>query len=145
MKDRMSMANSLEVRVPFADYRLVEYAFNIPNEIKFCDGREKGILRKALRGILPDEIICRKKSPYPKTHHTQYTKAVQQWMREILNDKNSPILNLIDINVVNEIVESGGTSFNKPWFGQLMTGPQLIAYLIQLDTWMREYNVNIIL
>ncbi|HSQ89411.1 asparagine synthase (glutamine-hydrolyzing) [Romboutsia sp.] len=144
-KDRMSMANGLEVRVPFADYRLVEYAFNIPNEMKFCDGREKGILRRALRGILPDDIIYRKKSPYPKTHHTQYTKAVQQWMREILNDKNSPILNLIDINVVNEIVESGGTSFTKPWFGQLMTGPQLIAYLIQLDTWMREYNVNIIL
>ncbi|OPJ55292.1 asparagine synthase (glutamine-hydrolyzing) [Alkalithermobacter paradoxus] len=142
-KDRMSMANSLEVRVPFADYRLVEYAFNIPNEMKFCDNREKGLLRRALRGILPDDIIDRKKSPYPKTHHIEYTRAVQNIMTQILNDKSSPILNLIDINVVNEIVASGGTSFKKPWFGQLMTGPQLIAYLIQINTWLKEYNVKI--
>lgn len=59
-KDRMSMSNSLEVRVPFADYRLVEFAYNIPPQHKFCDDREKGILRRALRGILPDEIIDRK-------------------------------------------------------------------------------------
>ena len=72
-KDRMSMSNSLEVRVPFADYRLVEYAFNIPSHIKFYNNREKGILRKALKGILPDDVIYRKKSPYPKTHNPKYT------------------------------------------------------------------------
>ncbi|PAB57853.1 asparagine synthase (glutamine-hydrolyzing) [Anaeromicrobium sediminis] len=143
-KDRMSMANSLEVRVPFADYRLVEYAFNIPNKMKFCDGREKGILRRALKGILPRDIIERRKSPYPKTHHYIYTKAVQKWMGEILQDKNSPILEIIDRDKVYDIVKTGGKSFNKPWFGQLMTGPQLIAYLIQMDTWMREYKVKII-
>lgn len=142
-KDRMSMANSLEVRVPFADYRLVEYGFNIPSEIKFCDGREKGLLRKAFKGILPEDIIERKKSPYPKTHHPQYTLVVQKWMREILNDSSSPILQLIDREKVNEIVESGGQSFKNPWFGQLMTGPQLIAYLIQIDIWMKEYKVKL--
>jgi asparagine synthase (glutamine-hydrolysing) len=143
-KDRMSMANSLEVRVPFADYRLVEYAFNIPNEMKFCDGREKGLLRRALKGILPKDIIERKKSPYPKTHHSIYTEAVQRWMGEILKDKNSPILEIIDRDKVYDIVKTGGKSFTKPWFGQLMTGPQMIAYLIQMDTWMREYKVKII-
>ncbi len=143
-KDRMSMANSLEVRVPFADYRLVEYAYNIPNKIKFYNGREKGLLRESLRGILPDEIIDRKKSPYPKTHHIDYTNAVQKWMRVILSDKNAPIYQLIDKNKVTEIVETGGTAFKKPWYGQLMTGPQLIAYFIQLNTWMEEFNVKII-
>lgn len=143
-KDRMSMSNSLEVRVPFADYRLVEYAFNIPSEIKFCDGREKGLLRRAFRGILPDEIIDRKKSPYPKTHHPEYTKAVQKWMRQILMDSSSPILQLIDREKVSEIVDTGGQSFKKPWFGQLMTGPQLIAYLIQIDIWMKEYKIQLI-
>jgi asparagine synthase (glutamine-hydrolysing) len=143
-KDRMSMANSLEVRVPFADYRLVEYAFNIPSQIKFCDGREKGLLRRALKGLLPDEIIERKKSPYPKTHHPEYTCGVQNWMKEILNDKNSPILQLINYDKVMEIVNSGGKSYKKPWFGQLMTGPQLIAYLIQLNIWMKEYKVQLI-
>lgn len=143
-KDRMSMSNSLEVRVPFADYRLVEYAFNIPSGIKFCDGREKGLLRRAFRGILPEEIIERKKSPYPKTHHPEYTKAVQKWMREILKDSSSPILQLIDREKINEIVDTGGLSFKKPWFGQLMTGPQLIAYLIQIDIWMKEYKIQLI-
>jgi len=142
-KDRMSMANSLEVRVPFADYRLVEYAFNIPNDIKFYNGREKGLLREALRGILPDDIIDRKKSPYPKTHHIDYTNAVQNWMKEIMSNSNAPIYQLIDKKKVNEIVESGGKSFKKPWYGQLMTGPQLIAYFIQLNTWMEEFNVTI--
>lgn len=142
-KDRMSMSNSLEVRVPFADYRLVEYAFNIPPEIRFTGDREKGILRNALKGILPDDIIERKKSPYPKTHNPKYTSVVQKWMTTILNDKTSPILELIDIPVVRDIVATGGKSYTKPWFGQLMTGPQLIAYLIQVDTWLRLYNVDL--
>ncbi len=142
-KDRMSMSNSLEVRVPYADYRIVEYAYNIPRHIKLCDGREKGLLRRALKGILPDDVIYRKKSPYPKTHHPQYTKEVQMRMRKILEDKKSPILQLIDTKEVKNIVDTGGKAFKKPWFGQLMTGPQLIAYLIQLDIWMREYNVVI--
>lgn len=142
-KDRMSMANSLEVRVPFADYRLVEYAYNIPNEIKFYKGREKGLLRTALKGILPDDIIQRKKSPYPKTYNVTFTKAVQGWMRKIMEDKNAPILQLVDRDVVTEIVDSAGASFKKPWYGQLMTGPQLIAYFIQMNIWMEEYHVKI--
>jgi asparagine synthase (glutamine-hydrolysing) len=142
-KDRMSMANSLEVRVPFADYRLVEYAFNIPNAIKFYNGREKGLLREAMRSILPEDIIDRKKSPYPKTHHIDYTNAVQKWMKEIMSKSSSPIYQLIDKERINEIVESGGKSFTKPWYGQLMTGPQLIAYFIQLNIWMEEFNVKI--
>lgn len=95
-KDRMSMANSLEVRVPFADYRLVEYAFNIPSNIKLLEGREKGLLRKSLEGILPESIIYRKKSPYPKTHNPIYTEMVCNKMTKILNDKSSPILDIID-------------------------------------------------
>lgn len=142
-KDRMSMANSIEVRVPFADYRLVEYAFNIPSDIKFCDNKEKGILRRALKGILPDEILQRKKSPYPKTHNTDYTRLVQKDMMDVLNDKNSPILPLLDEYEIRRLVESGGKSYQKPWFGQLMTGPQLIAYLIQVNFWLKEYKIQI--
>ncbi|MDF2505069.1 MAG: asparagine synthase, glutamine-hydrolyzing [Clostridium sp.] len=141
--DRMSMANNLEVRIPFADYRLVQYAFNIPSEIRFYGNREKGILRKAMEGILPNDIIYRKKSPYPKTHNPKYTKIVQKWLNNILDDPNSPILQLIDVSVVREIAATGGNSYTKPWYGQLMTGPQLIAYLIQVDTWLKLYNVDI--
>ncbi len=142
-KDRMSMTNSLEVRVPFADYRIVEYAYNIPDEYKLLKGREKGLLREALKGLLPEEILWRKKSPYPKTFHPDYTEGVQKWMREILQDSTSPMLKIINKTKLEDITESAGQSFGKPWFGQLMNGPQLIAYLIQLDLWLRKYKVKI--
>lgn len=144
-KDRCSMYNSLEVRVPFADIRIVEYAFNLPAEIKLLHGREKGILRKALEGVLPEDVVYRKKSPYPKTHNPIYTEMVCKEMNKILSDNNSPILEIIDKKVVKEIVHTEGKSYTTPWFGQLMTGPQLIAYLIQLNIWMKEYNVNILI
>lgn len=143
-KDRMSMANSLEVRVPFADYRIVEYAFNIPSNIKLLDGREKGLLRKSLEGILPDSIIYRKKSPYPKTHNPIYTDMVCSIMTRILDDKSSPILEIIDKDKVREIVNTKGTAYKTPWFGQLMTGPQMIAYLIQMNNWLSGYKVKLI-
>lgn len=143
-KDRMSMSNSLEVRVPFADYRIVEYAFNIPMNMKYYEGREKGLLRHALKGLLPQEIIERKKSPYPKTHNPEYTRIVQNAMREILKDKASPILQLIDYNKISEITETEGRAFKKPWYGQLMTGPQLLAYMIQINTWLKEYKIRVV-
>ncbi|MFL0267255.1 asparagine synthase (glutamine-hydrolyzing) [Candidatus Clostridium radicumherbarum] len=143
-KDRMSMSNSLEVRVPFADYRIVEYAFNVPWNIKYYGNIEKGLLRKSLEGLLPEEVLYRKKSPYPKTHNPTYTKFVQKWLKEILEDKSSPILSLIDTNKVNELIESEGKTFKKPWYGQLMTGPQLMAYLIQINIWLKEYKVRLI-
>jgi len=143
-KDRMSMSNSLEVRVPFADYRIVEYAFNVPWNMKYYDNIEKGLLRKSLDGLLPKEVLYRKKSPYPKTHNPEYTKFVQKWLKEILEDKSSPILNLIDINKVNELIETEGRAFKKPWYGQLMAGPQLMAYLIQINIWLKEYKVNLV-
>lgn len=142
-KDRMSMSNSLEVRVPFADHRIVEYAYNVPWSYKYCDNREKGLLRRAMKGILPEEIINRKKSPYPKTHNPAYMEAVRNMLNEIIKDKESPILQLVDPEIIEEIISSGGIAFGKPWYGQLMRGPQLLAYLVQVDTWLREYRVRI--
>ena len=143
-KDRMSMGASLEVRVPFADHRLVEYVWNIPWDIKMVHGREKGILRKAFEGILPEEVLYRKKSPYPKTHNPAYTLAVQKRMKDILTDKSSVLLELFNRDLLNELVDSGGKSFKEPWFGQLMSGPQLLAYFVQLDIWFKDYNINIV-
>ncbi|WLR51528.1 asparagine synthase (glutamine-hydrolyzing) [Bacillus tianshenii] len=143
-KDRMSMGASLEVRVPFADHRLVEYVWNIPWEMKMHEGREKGILRKALEGLLPHDVLYRKKSPYPKTHNPHYTKAVQQWMNEILANKNAPLFEFFDREKIKALNDSGGASFQTPFFGQLMTGPQLLAHLAQINYWFEEYKVNIV-
>jgi len=143
-KDRMSMATGLEVRVPFCDHRIVEYVWNVPWDIKACDGMEKGLLRRALIGVLPEEILSRRKSPYPKTHHPAYLAAVREGVLQILDDPSSPLLPLINLTAVRAMAKAEADAFYRPWFGQLMTGPQLFAYLIQVDTWLREYRVKIL-
>lgn len=142
-KDRMSMGASLEVRVPFADHRIVEYVWNIPWEMKMYGGREKGILRKALEGILPEEILYRKKSPYPKTHHPAYTAAVKRWLSEVLEQKDSILYEFLHRDQLMELMETNGKAFRTPWFGQLMTGPQLLAYLAQIHYWFETYRIDI--
>lgn len=142
-KDRMSMATGLEVRVPFADHRLVEYLWNIPWEMKICDNTEKGIMRRALTGILPKDVLTRRKSPYPKTHHPAYLAAVRQLLLQTLDDSASPLLPLIDTTAVRSMALSSEAAFGRPWFGQLMTDAQLFAYLLQVDTWLRKYRVYI--
>ncbi len=142
-KDRMSMGASLEVRVPFADHRLVEYVWNIPWKFKTIDNREKGILRRALVDVLPDQVLHRKKSPYPKTHNPSYTKAVSQWLSDIISNPEAPLLQIVSKKKLQRLLDTEGRSFTKPWFGQLMTGPQLIAYLAQINTWLSHYHIRI--
>ncbi len=141
-KDRMSMASGLEVRVPFCDHRLAEYVWNIPWNMKSLGGREKGILRLALKGILPDDIIDRKKSPYPKTHNPSYELKVKEILHEILCDNTSPLLEIIDKSYIEELMllES---DLSSPFFGQLMSTPQLYAYLIQINIWLKAYRISI--
>ncbi len=142
-KDRMSMYSGLEARVPFCDYRIVEYAYNMPWEFKAYHGREKGILREAMRGILPDAIVYRKKSPFPKTHNPVYFEIVSQKVREILSDTTpSPLLELLSKKGVYDIIEHPET-ISSPWYGQLMGAAQILAYIVQLDYWMREYNIEL--
>jgi asparagine synthase (glutamine-hydrolysing) len=143
-KDRMSMGASLEVRVPFADHRLVEYAWNIPWEYKNYGNREKGILRKALEGILPNQVLYRKKSPYPKTHNPHYKEAVTKWLQQIMEDKHTVLYEFMKKEELQKLVESGGSSYKKPWFGQLMTGPQLLAHLAQIHIWFKDYQIQIV-
>lgn len=112
-KDRMSMGASLEVRVPFADHRLVEYVWNVPWEMKNYMGREKGLLRKALEGILPDEVLYRKKSPYPKTHNPIYTKTVSDMLKSALADKSSVLYEFFDKESLTEIIETEGSAFKE--------------------------------
>jgi asparagine synthase (glutamine-hydrolysing) len=140
-KDRMTMRASLEARVPFADHKLIEYLWNVPWQYKFYDNKEKGLLREAFKDLLPDEIVNRKKNPYPKTHHPEYTKIVCKLLNECLENKNSILYRIFDINKIRNLIETEGSSYINPWFGQLMTGPQLIAYLYQFDLWARKYNV----
>lgn len=138
-KDRMSMYSSLEVRVPFCDHRIVEYLYNVPWEMKDHNGYEKGLLREAMRGYLPDEVLWRKKSPYPKTHNPNYLTAVSKRLQAIIDDGTSPLLDFIKKEKLQELL---GENKSQPWYGQLMTTPQTIAYFIQFDYWLRHYKVK---
>lgn len=141
-KDRMSMAAGLELRVPFCDHRLVEYMWNVPWEMKYHNSREKGLLRYALEGMLPETVLWRKKSPYPKTHNPAYLEAVRGLMLAVLDDHTSPLLPFIDEDHVRALTLSIRTDTNIPWFGQLMNAPQLLAFLVQTDFWLKEYHVS---
>lgn len=142
-KDVMSMESSLEVRVPFCDYRIVEYAYNMPWSIKSLDGREKGVLRKAFENELPYEITWRKKSPYPKTHNPIYFNEVCKMVKEVLKDKTSPLYDMLNRNKINELTEDPD-ALSEPWYGQLMRGPQVLAYIVQIYYWIKDNNVNFV-
>lgn len=140
-KDAMSMEASLEVRVPFCDYRIVEYAYNMPWSIKSYNGREKGILRKAFENELPDIITWRKKSPYPKTFNPDYVQAVSKMALCVLEDKSCVLNEMINKSSIMSLIENPD-SLSEPWYGQLMRGPQVLAYLVQIYAWIRRYNVQ---
>lgn len=139
-KDRMSMYSGLEVRVPFCDHRIAQYLYNVPWEYKEWDHMEKGLLREAVRGLLPEEIRVRKKSPYPKTHNPAYGRAVTNLLRQILDDGTSPIFDIVKRDALESLLLD---SRSQPWYGQLMQTPQTIAYFLQLHHWMSLYHVTI--
>ena len=139
-KDRMSMYSAVEVRVPFADHRILEYVFNVPWAIKFENGVEKSLLRRAMTGYLPDRVLWRKKSPYPKTHNPVYEQRVRQMLNERLAKKEGFLCQHLDRRRLGELLDGE----NGTWFGQLMGRPQLIAWLCQLDAWFEAYNVQLV-
>ena len=67
---------------------------------------------------------------------------VRQWLLTILDDASSPLLGLVDVSKLRALAQSD--QGNIPWFGQLMNKPQLFAYLIQVDIWLRRYKVEFI-
>ncbi len=138
-KDRMSMYSGLEVRVPFCDYRIAEYLYGVPWDFKDHNNQEKGLLRTAMEGILPDEILWRKKSPYPKTFDPRYTSLVASALRERTSRKDSPLYYLVCKAALEELLN---TEHPWPWYGQLMKEPQTMAYMLQIDCWLRHYDVE---
>lgn len=134
-KDRMSMASSLEVRVPFADHRLAQFVYNVPWNIKFQNGTEKALLRNAMKDYLPEKILWRKKSPYPKTHNPEYEKLVTKMLDDRLSSE-CRLAQILNFDVYKALKKKE----NITWFGQLMAKPQLFAWLIQLDTFLSEYD-----
>lgn len=140
-KDRMSMACGLEVRVPFCDYRIAEYLYGVPWEYKDFENHEKGLLRHAMEGILPQEVLWRKKSPYPKTYDPRYLECVSDLLKQLLERKDAPIYGLVDKGALAKLLN---TEFAWPWYGQLMKLPQTIAFMLQINFWLEHYKITIV-
>ena len=138
-KDRMSMYHGLEVRVPFCDWRIAEYLYRVPWAFKEYRGKEKGLLRAAMEGLLPEKVLWRKKSPYPKTFDPHYTDLIAARFRQLV-ESDSPVWAMVRKETLAEIL-SGDSPW--PWYGQLMRKPQIMAYFLQFDLWLRHYRVEI--
>ena len=141
-KDRMSMYSGLEVRVPFCDYRIAEYLYSVPWEYKDYEGHEKGLLRQAMQGVLPTEVLWRKKSPYPKTWNPAYLNAVSAMLRGAMQDPDAPLLRIAKRAALEQLLTAAETA--TPWYGQLMTTPQTIAWFVQLNYWLQKYRVELV-
>lgn len=141
-KDRMSMACGLEVRVPFCDYRIAAYLYTVPWEYKEYKQYEKGLLREAVRDLLPPEILWRKKSPYPKTHNPAYLAAVRQELQKVLAKPDAPIFSIVRRSALESLLNA---ERQVPWYGQLMTTPQTIAYFVQMAYWLEKYQIEILI
>ena len=134
------MYSGLEVRVPFCDYRIAEYLYGVPWEFKDYQGKEKGLLRYAMEGVLPQEVLWRKKSPYPKTFDPQYLQLVSRRLKKLLTE-DSPLFELVDREAARQLLTA---EYAWPWYGQLMKVPQTICYLLQTDFFLRHYHVNFV-
>lgn len=139
-KDRMSMYSGLEVRVPFCDYRIAEYMYNVKWEYKDYMGREKGLLREAMKDWLPEKVLTRKKSPYPKTHNPAFLDAVSDRLREIISQP-TPLTELVNKKELEKLLLHKD---HVQWYGQLMNLPQTIAFFIQLDCWLNHYKIRLV-
>lgn len=140
--DRASMYSTLEARVPYADHRIIEYLWNVPQSFRQHNGIVKGLLRDSMKGLLPDEILFRKKSPYPKTYNPAYEKIIAERLTSVINEASSPINMLVDREKVLKFINTP-SDYGKPWFGQLMAGVQLMAYLLQINYWLDKYKLTV--
>lgn len=136
-KDRMGMAASLEVRVPFGDHRLMEYVWNIPWEMKMLDSIEKGLLRSAFAHMLPEDVVYRKKSAYPNVPSPAYDEATRAWATRILDNSNAAIQPLLNSQVVRNMLESNGPGRSG------MAQVSLFERIILINEWLEKYHVTL--
>lgn len=141
--DRTSMYSGLEARVPLADHRIVEYLWNVPWKMKCPEGIVKGLLRMAGREDLPPEVLWRKKSPYPKTYDPAYEKLLGDRLMEVLAEPNAPIRQLVDRRKTERFIASP-SDYGRPWYGQLMAGPQMLAFMLQVNYWLEHYRIRLV-
>jgi asparagine synthase (glutamine-hydrolysing) len=133
---RMGMAAGLESRVPFCDYRLLDYVYNVPWEMKSFDGREKSLLRAAVADLLPEGVLARKKAGYPVTEDPVYEEALRQRLQGLLSQE-APIRPLLDEGAVQSALGRENGSSGQP------VARSSIEMVVHLNDWLKHYGVQL--
>jgi asparagine synthase (glutamine-hydrolysing) len=103
--DRMSMATSLETRAPFLDGDLIELAFSMPGHLKIRNGERKWILKQAMKDVLPDTILNRKKEGFSIPMKNWLRRELQPLMRDLLSRERVARRGLFDPDVVLQLMD----------------------------------------
>jgi asparagine synthase (glutamine-hydrolysing) len=130
----------LGTRMPFCDWRLVNYAYNVPWALKSFDGREKSLLRAAVADLLPDDVVNRAKSPYPVTQDPAYGHALCEGMAALLADATAPARPLADTAGVQALIDDPSVldSGMRAWVARAN-----VEMLLGLNDWLRRYGVRV--
>ena len=135
----MTTNNNINALSPFIDIDLVEFCYNLPSNYKYKDNKEKCILKEAFYNDLPFEITNRIKNPYPKTFSPIYKNMLINKIKEYLSDSNSTINKFYKKEEIEKLINEES---NIPFYGQLMTETQFLAYLVQFEEWVKLYNIK---
>ncbi|MET9012058.1 asparagine synthase (glutamine-hydrolyzing) [Streptomyces olivaceoviridis] len=138
-KDRMSMACGLEVRVPFADHRLVEYTFNVPWAMKSFDGREKSLLRAAMKDLLPTAVAQRVKTPYPSIRAEAYNRTLRERLADLVGTGTGPLDPFFSPDLKTRVRRDGAAALEAGM------SRAALETTLQLDAWLRAYDVDVVL
>jgi asparagine synthase (glutamine-hydrolysing) len=137
-KDRIGMAVSLEGRVPFLDHRLVEYVHNVPWEMKSFDGREKSLLRAAVRDLLPPSVLYRRKAGYPPIDDPAYDRLLRGLVTELLADGSAPIQQFLDLDAAKLYLADPTSDAVKETVNRFSM--EMVLYL---NEWLSTYDVRV--
>jgi asparagine synthase (glutamine-hydrolysing) len=130
-QDQMSMAASIESRVPFLDHTLVEFAAALPARMKLRGFRTKWILREAVRGVLPPEILTRRKMGFPVPFALWMKGRWQDVARDVLLDRRSRERGIIDPDAVEHLIVAHASGETD--------GADAIWSLLNLELWYRTH------
>ncbi|QIS22134.1 asparagine synthase (glutamine-hydrolyzing) [Nocardia terpenica] len=137
-KDRLSMAAGLEVRVPFCDHRIVEYVFNTSWAAKTFDGREKSLLRAAVRDVIPRSVAERPKAMFPSTQNREYMIDLQNQVEDLFSAGHQS-LEFFDRTAVREVV---GCAPERIRMDQRMAVERLLELAVWLDSYRPTLKIS---
>jgi asparagine synthase (glutamine-hydrolysing) len=133
--DRMSMAHSLEVRVPYLDHRIVEYAAGIPFGMKIKGHITKYIVKKAFAGRFPPKVLAQRKHGFAMPVHEWFRGQLQGYARDILGDDHSRIFSYVRQECVSEVLR-------RHLAGRENLGNHIFS-LIMLELWLRNQDTPV--